>query len=115
VSLSFYFDQHVPGPVATGLRQRGIDVLTTEADGAKGQDDEVILERATLLSRVMVSNDDDFLGIASRWTASDRHFAGLVRLRDQHLPYGKLIEDLLIVAEVYSPEEMIDRIEYLPL
>ncbi|MGD9891096.1 MAG: hypothetical protein AB7R89_03040 [Dehalococcoidia bacterium] len=58
---------------------------------------------------------DQHVGIASRWTASDRHFAGLVRRRDQHLPYGKLIEDLLMIAEVYSPEEMIDRIEYRPL
>jgi predicted nuclease of predicted toxin-antitoxin system len=115
VTLAFYFDQHVPGPVAAELRRRGIDVLTTEADRTKGLPDEALLERATALNRIMVSNDDDFLVIAAQWRSSDRHFAGLIRLRDQRLPYGKLLEDLLMIAEVYSADEMVDRIEYLPL
>lgn len=115
MSLRFYFDQHVPGPVRSSLRRRGADILSTEEDGAKGEPDERLLERATELERVMVTNDEDFLVIASRWLAQGRHFAGMVRLRDQHLPYRKVVEDLSMLAEVYSPAEMIDRIEYLPL
>jgi hypothetical protein len=32
VSLRLYFDHHVPRAIAVGVQQRGIDVLTTEAD-----------------------------------------------------------------------------------
>jgi hypothetical protein len=114
MSLAFYFDQHVPGPVARGLHRRGISVLTTEEDGNKTLDDELLLEHATALSRVLVSNDEDFRRIAARWRGEGRLFAGLVAITDQGTLHGKLIEDLLLVAEVYSPEEMVNRIEYLP-
>jgi hypothetical protein len=115
VSVPYYFDQHVPGPVRNELRRRGVDILTAEEDAAKRTPDESLFERATSLGRVMVTNDDDFLVIAARWLAEGRHFSGLVRLRDQFVPYGKLIEDLLLIAEAYEPHEMVDRIEYLPL
>jgi predicted nuclease of predicted toxin-antitoxin system len=114
VSLPYCFDQHVPGPARDGLRLHGVDVLTTEEDAAKRTPDESLFERATRLGRVMVTNDEDFLVIASNWLAEGRHFSGLVRLRDQYIPYGKLIEDLLLIAEAYEPHEMDDRIEYLP-
>jgi predicted nuclease of predicted toxin-antitoxin system len=114
MSLTFYFDQHIPGPVARGLRRRGISVLTADEDGNKALDDESLLERATALGQVLVSNDEDFRRIAARWRSEGRPFAGLVAVTDQGAPHGKLIEDLLLVAEVYSAEEMVNRIEYLP-
>jgi hypothetical protein len=115
VTLPYYFDQHAPGPVASGLRTQGIDVLTAEQDGHKGIADELIFERATLLGRIMVTNDSDFLAIATRWRRSGRHFAGLAYYPDQNTPHGTLIESLMLIAVVYPAEEMIDRIEYLPL
>lgn len=115
MTLPLYFDQHAPGPVASGLRRRGIDVVTAEQDGHKGIADELILERATSLGRILVTNDSDFLAIAARWRRSGRHFAGLVYYADQNLPHGKLIEDLVLITEVYTADEIIDQIEYLPL
>jgi hypothetical protein len=114
VTLGLYFDQHVPGPIAAGLRRQGIDVITTEQDGRKSLEDESLFERATALGRVMVTNDDDFLRIAAAWMAEGRHFAGLVYIKSQRVPFGKLIDDLLLIASVYSAEEMTDRIEHLP-
>jgi predicted nuclease of predicted toxin-antitoxin system len=115
VSLGLYFDQHVPGPVAEGLRRRGIDVLTTEEDGAKSREDQTLLDRAAVLGRVMVTNDNDFLSIAAAWMAEDRLFAGLVHLTTQRIPFGKAIEDLELIARVYSETDMLDRVEHLPL
>jgi hypothetical protein len=40
VSLRLYFDHHVPRAIAVGVRQQGIDVLTTDADGTADRDDE---------------------------------------------------------------------------
>lgn len=115
MSLSFYFDQHVPRPVASGPRRGGIDVVTAEADDRKGLDDELLLERATTLGRIMVSNDRDFLVITARWMRNGRHFAGLAFLTSQDIPYRKMIEDLMLVGEAYGAEEMVDHVEYLPL
>lgn len=115
MSLRFYFDQHVPGPIRSGLRRGGIDVITAEDDASKNLDDELLLARATSLGRIMVSNDRDFLAITARWMHEGRHFAGLAFLTAQDISYSKAIEDLTLIAEVYSGEEMVDRIEYLPL
>jgi hypothetical protein len=45
VSLRLYFDHHVPRAIAVGVRQQGIDVLTTDADGTADRDDEFLLQR----------------------------------------------------------------------
>jgi len=114
VSLSYYFDQHMPGPLAHGLRIRGVSVLVAEDDDNKELKDELLLERATALGRILVSNDKDFRRIAARWQSLGRPFAGVVAITDQHASYGLLIEHLLMIAEVYSPDDVTNRIEYIP-
>jgi hypothetical protein len=56
-------DVHVKAAITAGLRQRGIDVLTAQEDGANRLDDDRLLERATALQRVLFSQDDDLLVI----------------------------------------------------
>lgn len=115
MSLPLYFDQHVPGAVAAALRRRGVDILTAEQDGQKSLVDELLLTRATSLARVLVTNDRGFHRIVARWRRDGRHFAGLVYYGDQHIPHGKLIDDLTLVSAVYDPADMIDHVEFLPL
>jgi hypothetical protein len=115
VSVPLYFDQHVPGPVVVALRQRGVDVLTAEQDGQKGLVDELLLTRATSLGRILVTNDRGFHTIAARWRRDGHHFAGIAYYGDQHIPHGKLIDDLLLVAMVYDANDMVDHVEFLPL
>src|SRR5579884_1049821 len=43
--LALYLDQHVPRAIATGLRLRGVDVLTAFEDGASDLDDPALLDR----------------------------------------------------------------------
>jgi predicted nuclease of predicted toxin-antitoxin system len=54
-------DVHVRRAVTTALRLRSIDVLTAQEDGAAELDDELLLERAAKLGRVLVSQDEDLL------------------------------------------------------
>ncbi len=75
--------------------------------------DEQLLERATELSRILVTRDDDFLVLAGNWNKAARHFSGIVHL--VHLVIGRLINDLHLVVEVLPPEEMRDRVIHLPL
>lgn len=59
--MRLYMDVHVPYAVTTGLRLRGVDVLTAQEDGASELDDPALLDRATELGRVLYTQDDDLL------------------------------------------------------
>jgi len=52
-------DVHVRWAITAGLRRRGVDVLTVQEDGAARFEDPALLDRATQLGRVLVSQDDD--------------------------------------------------------
>jgi hypothetical protein len=114
MTLRLYFDQHMPRPIARGLRRRGIDVLTTQDEGTEEWADEDLFARAAELGRVMVTEDPDLVAIAGRWLAEGRSFPGLIKFTDVG-GIGRAIEDLQIVAACYSEEEMLDRIVYVPL
>ncbi len=61
MSVALYTDVHVPRAVTTGLRLRAIDVLTAQEDGAAQLNEGRLLQRATELGRVLVSQDTDLL------------------------------------------------------
>jgi len=75
--LRLYMDVHVKIAIMAGVRRRGIDVLTAQEDEATRLEDEALLERATLLQRVLFSQDDDLLAIARTRQATGVSFAGL--------------------------------------
>ena len=115
MTLSLYFDQHVPGAIARGLRRHGIDVLTTQDDNAGHWKDVQLLARATGLGRIMVSEDYDLLDIAYRWLSEGRSFTGLAFGRDLNRRIGRAVEDLMLVVECYDQHEVINRIIRIPL
>lgn len=112
--LTFYMDHHVHRAITQGLRRRGIDVLTAFEDGTEEEDDELLLVRAAALGRIVVSQDQDFLGLAAEWQRSCRDFPGLVHAVQQSIDIGRTIEYLHLIAELKSPEEMRNQVEYLP-
>jgi hypothetical protein len=113
--LAFYMDHNLPAPITNGLRQRGIDVLSALEDGASAWPDAQILERATQLGRVVVTNDRDFLRLARDHWRSGQEFGGVVYGPQRKLEIGQCILDLELIAHTIEPEEMANRIEYLPL
>jgi len=50
--------------ITTGLRRRGVDVLTAQTDDATRLPDDVFLERATTLGRVLFTQDEDLIAVA---------------------------------------------------
>lgn len=101
-------DEHVPRAVSEGLRRRGIDVLTTQEAGMLGADDDAQLDYATSRDRVMFTQDEDFLRLA----AAEIAHAGIV-YAPQGTPIGRMVRGLVLISEVYSAEEMVNRVEYL--
>src|SRR5436190_1382685 len=113
--LSFYMDVQVPAPITKGLRLRGVTVLTAQEDGTDRLSDPDLLDRATQLGFVLVTLDKDFLVEAARRQAAGEPFAGVVYGPQLKLTIGQCVDDLELLAKVYDPPHMTNRVEYLPL
>ncbi|MBI2808549.1 MAG: DUF5615 family PIN-like protein [Planctomycetes bacterium] len=115
MALTFYMDVHIPAAVTDDLRRNGIDVLTGQEDQTRTADDEDLLDRATLLGRLLFTCDEDFLTIAAAWQHSGKQFAGIIFAAQMGMSVGQTIADIQLFAEVCSPDEVADQVIYLPL
>lgn len=59
MTVALYMDEHVPRAITVGLRLRGVDVLTAQDDGQRHMPDDILLDRASDLVRVLFSQDED--------------------------------------------------------
>jgi predicted nuclease of predicted toxin-antitoxin system len=115
MSLSLYMDEHVPRAITTGLRLRSVDVITVQEDGRTGSPDLVILDRATELGRVLFSHDDDFLIEAQRRQTAHIPFSGVIYVHQLSIQIGDCIRDLELLTQLETPEELANKVRYLPL
>ena len=115
MGIAFYADVPVPAAVSEGLQRRGVDVLTSQGDGTREWGDEDLLQRATELDRVLVTQGEDFLVIANGWSASSRPFTGVVYAHQQRMAIGEFVQQLELLAMCAEPQEFQNRIHYLPL
>ncbi|MEM9538268.1 MAG: DUF5615 family PIN-like protein [Cyanobacteria bacterium P01_E01_bin.42] len=115
MSLAFYIDENVHRGITDGLRMREVDVLTVQEDGYAGYADPSILDRATELNRILFSQDDDFLMEAHRRQEEKIDFTGVIYAHKLRVSVGDCIRDLEIIAKVARPEELRNRVQYLPL
>jgi hypothetical protein len=108
-------DHHVADAITTNLRQRGVDVMTAREDGATRTDDEALLARATLLGRALFTHDNDFLRIGPDWQRGGRSFAGVIFVSQLSAEVGMCVSHLELIAHGYEPEDLENRVEFLPL
>ena len=107
--IRFYFDQHIPGAVARGLRRRGVEVLTAQEAGRCGNIDWEQLEFAYENEYVVVSFDSDFLALV----ASGVPHNGVAFCPATKYTIGELIYALLLVSDVLDMSDMRNHIEFL--
>ena len=108
-------DMHVRSAIREGVRQRGVDVLTAQEDGTTRLDDPELLDRAMALGRVLFSQDADLLREAARRQRTGARFLGVVYAHQLNVTDRECIEDLELLAKLYEPEDMENRVVYLPL
>jgi len=108
-------DVHVPQAITMGLRLRRVDVLTAQEDGTRRFSDPDLLDRATALSRVLFTRDEDLLSEASRRQRSGEFFAGVIYVHQETLTIGQCVAELELLAKVNEPEDFANRVEYLPI
>jgi predicted nuclease of predicted toxin-antitoxin system len=107
--VRFHLDEHVDPDVARALRRYGIDVTTTVEAGLRTHSDLAQLEFAWHAQRVLVTHDADFLRLAGQ---VPQH-AGIAYGTRAARSLGEMIRSLILIYEVLTPEEMINRVEYL--
>ncbi len=107
--IRFHLDEHIHHAIAKGLRQRGIDVTTTVEADLRTLSDEAQMAHIRREERVLVTNDAGFL---SRSAQNENHF-GIVYYPPGSRSIGDVVTFLVLVHEIMTPEEMIDRVEYL--
>jgi hypothetical protein len=90
LSVGLYMDVHVPRAVTVALRLRGVDVRTAQEDDAALLDDPSLLKRSTVLSRVLVSQDDDLLRVGTQFQRAGTVFSGIVYAHQLQVTIGQL-------------------------
>jgi hypothetical protein len=115
MAVSLYMDVHIPRVITVELRLRGVDVLTSQEDHTARLPDPDLLDRATILQRVLVTFDDDLLKEAKRRQVNSIAFAGVIYAHLLHISIGDAIRDLELIAKAAENEDMANRVEYLPL
>src|SRR5687767_11834240 len=108
--LALYLDHNVPRAITSGLRQRGVDVLTAYEDVAHELYVSDLLDRAGFKYQVLYTQDDDFLAEAARRQELGISFSGIVYVHPLRLSIGSRIRDLEIIAKAGEPEDLRDRV-----
>lgn len=108
-------DVHIPKAITNGLKLRGVDVLTAQEDNADKLSDPQLLDRATALNRVLFTFDDDLLAEAAKRQKLSIPFSGVIYTSPLNTSIGICIKDLEIIAKVGEPDDLANRVEFLPL
>ena len=108
-NIRYYLDENVPVAVAAQLARRGIEAVTVRALGLRGDSDMNHLQRATSLGYVFCTHDADFIELAM----SGIPHAGIVFGQQHKHGVAVWVSFLELVYEVYSAEEMENRVEYV--
>lgn len=115
MSIALYMDVHVRRAVTNGLRIRGVDVMTAQEDGTAMWPDNRLLDRAGELDRVLFSQDDDLLAEAELRQRENSPFTGVIYGHQLAITIGQCVRDLEIIAKAAKPEDLENRVEFLPL
>lgn len=93
--LRAYADEHVQSAVVDALRRRGMDVVTVRERQGEGTADAAVLAEALRGNRVVLTNDADFLVLASQSAARGEAFAPIFFRRQQRRRVGEIVRSVI--------------------
>src|SRR5690606_40012160 len=105
MGVGLFFDVHVDHAIAGQLRLRNVDVVTAQEAGVALLADELLLEYATKMARPVVTHDIRFHAMAQRWQSEGRAYCGLIFAHLLHVPLGRCVHDLEVIAKATDPED----------
>ena len=110
--IRFHLDENVSSAIAKGLRQKNIDVTTTEEANLTGVSDEKQLEHTSSQNRVIFTHDADFLRLHNR---GFQH-TGIIYCSQKKLKTittGEIVSFLELVYQSMSIELMLNHVEFV--
>ena len=108
-TIHFHLDENCNRAIAEGLKRHGVNVTTTPEAGLLGASDEMQAASALFEGRVIFTQDRDFL----RLNAASPLHSGFVYCVKNSRGTGEIIRGLVLIWELYDPEEIAGRVEYL--
>ena len=108
-TIRFHLDENCAKAIAQGLTRRGIDVTTTPEAGLTGAIDEQQVAYCLTGRRALFTQDQDFL----RLDAAGVEHAGIAFCAKDTKSIGEIVQRLIVIWEIYEPEEIAGRVEYL--
>lgn len=105
-------DADVHGEIIRGLRRRrpGIDSVRVQDVSPESAADLKVLAWAAVENRVLITNDrNTMVGFAYQRVAAGEQVPGLIVTTNEQ-SIGSAIEDILLIAEYMSEEEIRDQI-----
>jgi predicted nuclease of predicted toxin-antitoxin system len=110
-------DADVPRAIIRGVTRHtpGIDLVHSLDVLPEGTADPDVLAWAAAENRVLITNDRaTMIGFADRRVAAGEPLPGLIVASKKQV-IGRAIEDILIIAECMSEDEIRDYVVFLPL
>jgi predicted nuclease of predicted toxin-antitoxin system len=116
--LRLLADENLPASIVEGVCRRlsGVDFIRVQDVGLVRTPDADILEWAAQQARVVVSLDKKTL-TTDAWNrvANGQPMPGVIILRQHLITTGQAINELELHADAGMPDDMKDRVLYLPL
>jgi hypothetical protein len=113
----FVTDEDFDNRILRGLLRRlpELEIARIQDVNLLGAHDQAILAWAAAEQRILLTHDLRTMPHhAQTRMAEGESIAGMIWLA-QSMPIGNAIEDILTIIEATTPEEWLNRIEYLPL
>ena len=109
VLIKFYSDEHISKALSSALRNKVIDVMTCqEAELRTASDDEHFIF-AQNTERAIITNDNDFLKLASD---QPEHW-GIVYIVNRRTDISTVVKRVTQLHALVDAEEFRNRVEYI--
>ena len=114
--LRLVSDEDVHDDIIRGLRRRepALDIVRAVDVGLGQTPDPTVLAWAATHDRILVTGDlNTMVGFAWARVQSGEPMHGVLALRE-NIGVGRVLDDILLVALCYAPEEVKDQVLYIP-
>jgi len=115
--LRLVSDEDVHDDILRGLRRREptLDIVRVGDVGLDHAPDPIILEWAAGQERFLLTGDlNTMIGFARGRVRSELPMPGVLALLE-NIAVGRVIDDILLVALCYAPEEIKNQVVFIPL
>jgi hypothetical protein len=114
--LRLVSDEDVHDDILRGLRRRepNLDIVRAVDVGLDHTPDPLVLEWAASQGRVLLTGDlNTMVGFAWARVQAGEPMPGVLALLE-NVGVGRVLDDILLVASCYGPEELKDQVLFLP-